>query len=302
MAIQPRKLSFIMHNGLRLSKGFPLDKFISGCEYQAQAGDIFVDTYPKCGTTWVQYILWLIQHDGEPLPLEKRLSDEIPFLEEIGKEDVSVLPAPRVIKTHLPYHMVPHHLEAKYIYVARNPFDCVVSFYHHTRGFVAYYDFAEGDFDEYFEYFINGEVDYGDYFDHLLPWYHNHDNKMMIFVLYEEMKSNIKREIIRIAQFLGGEFAAKVQNTKILHRVIDHSRFESMQQDQVRWGVSERPNDMPPFIRKGQVGDWKNHFSGAQVRRLTEKFLSRTSGTGVETLWVDGSIPIHQSPQRPGTD
>lgn len=29
----------------------------------------------------------------------------------------------------------------------------------------------DGTFDEFFELFISGNTDYGDYFDHLLGWY-----------------------------------------------------------------------------------------------------------------------------------
>ena len=145
--------------------GFPADGLESGLRYQAQAGDIFVCSYPKCGTTWVQYIIYLLMHDGTSLPTGQTLVDVFPHLEEVGCDVVGRLPKPRLIKTHLSRSMVPFNAQAKYVYVARNPFDCAVSFYHHTRGFVKHYEFREGTFDEFFECFIRGEVDFGDYFD-----------------------------------------------------------------------------------------------------------------------------------------
>lgn len=108
-----------------------------------------------------------------------------PHLEEIGKETIEKLRQPRVIKTHFPRQLTPYHPAAKYIYVARNPFDCVVSFYHHTRGFIQHYNFADGTFDDFFECFIRGEVDFGDYFDHLLPWYEYRDEENVLFLTYE---------------------------------------------------------------------------------------------------------------------
>ena len=59
-----------------------------------------------------------------------------PHLEEVGSDfvrnEATVANGYRLIKTHFPYELTPRSSKAKYIYVARNPKDCVVSFYHHT--------------------------------------------------------------------------------------------------------------------------------------------------------------------------
>ena len=62
------------------------------------------------------------------------------------------------------------------------------------------------------------------------------------------------------------------------------SDFEHMRRDQGRWS-SARPADMPAFVRKGVAGEWRDHFSAAQARRLAEKFRARTAGTRIEGLW-----------------
>ncbi len=286
MTTQQRKPSYIIHNGFRLPMGFSQFGLVSGVSYKARPGDLFIAAYPKCGTTWTQHIVWLIQHDGEPLPVGKSMTVEIPHLEEVGKEIVAEGATPRVIKTHLPYHMTPYHADAKYIYVARNPFDCAVSFYHHTRGFVKHYDFADGTFDQFFECFIKGEVDFGDYFDNLLSWSEHSDDSNVLFLTYEELKADTPKEVRKIAEFLGAESLNQVKDSQILNKLLYHSSFERMSKNQSRWS-SQRPKNMPPFIRKGQVGDWKNHFSDEQVKRLTEKFATRTKGTGAEKLWAE---------------
>ena len=286
MAIQPRKPSYISCGGFRLPMGFSPEAFASSLRYKAQPEDVFIATYPKCGTTWVQHIVWLIQHNGEPLPVEKSMTVEIPHLEEVGNEFVAALPLPRVIKTHLPYQMTPGHPDAKYIYIIRNPFDCAVSFYYHTKGFVKHYDFAAGTFDEYFEYFITGEVDFGDYFDNLLSWWKHKNDRNILFLTYENAKADTQKTVIKIAKFLGAEYLNLVRDVETLKKILYHSSFESMSENQNRWS-SKRPDSMSPFIRKGQVGDWKNHFSPEQVKRLIEKFSSRTKGTGVDQLWPD---------------
>ncbi len=73
----------------------------------------------------------------------------------------------RVLKTHLPIDMLPPNLLdlAKVVFVARNPMDCCVSFYHHER-LVPKQGFS-GTFDQYAELFRNGRNPTGDYFYHL---------------------------------------------------------------------------------------------------------------------------------------
>ena len=214
------------------------------------------------------------------------MTEVIPHLEEVGEAAVEALPAPRCIKTHLPFDMTPQHSEARYLYIARNPFDCAVSFFHHTRGFVKLYDFADGSFDEFFECFVAGEVDFGDYFDNLVPWYAHRDDDNLLFLTYEQMKADPAEAIVAIGEFLGPASAQTVRNPDTLARIVQHSSFDSMRKDPDRWS-STRPAGMPAFIRKGLVGDWVEQFSREQARRLAEKFAERAQGTDLETLWPE---------------
>ncbi len=281
-----KKPHYYLHNGFRMPMGFPPEGFKSGISYQAQTSDIFIATYPKCGTTWTQYLVWLILNNGQPLSASQTISEVSPHLEEVGKETIAKLTNPRIIKTHLPYNLTPYNPATNYIYVARNPFDCAVSFYHHTRGFIKHYDFVDGTFDDFFECFITGEVDFGDYFDNLVPWYEHKDEDNVLFLTYEEMKSNPQKAIFQIATFLGETYIKNIRNEQILNQIMTHSSFESMSKKQERWS-SKRPENMPPFIRKGEVGDWKNYFSPEQTKRLRDQFKMRTLGTELEKLWLE---------------
>jgi hypothetical protein len=266
--------------------GFPPAGFESGLRYAAQPDDIFVCTYPKCGTTWMQYIVYLLVHGGEPLARDASLGAVFPHLEEVGREVVAALPSPRLIKTHLPKTLTPFAADARYIYVARNPFDCVVSFYHHTRGFPQHYDFSNGTFADFFECFMRGEVDFGDYFEHLLSWAALAGAPNLLFVTYEEMKADVRAAVVTVAEFLGENAQSAVENESIVTGILDAVSFKSMARDQRRWS-SARPNDMPQFVRKGAVGDWQNSMTPSQARRLLAAFEERTAGTSVARLWPD---------------
>ncbi|GMT11393.1 hypothetical protein PFISCL1PPCAC_2690, partial [Pristionchus fissidentatus] len=72
-------------------------------------------------------------------------------------------------QTHFSYKNIPKGGRAKYIYAVRNPKDCLTSYFHHHRNFKIY-NFGNGEFDFFYELFMKGEVDYGDYFDHVNSW------------------------------------------------------------------------------------------------------------------------------------
>lgn len=71
--------------------------------------------------------------------------------------------------------------EAKYIFVARNPKDCLTSYYFHNRNFKIY-NWADGDFDVFFELFASGQLAFGDYYDHLLSWLPHINDPNVFFI------------------------------------------------------------------------------------------------------------------------
>jgi hypothetical protein len=292
-----RTPTYTDHDGFRMPRGFPPESFASGLAYRARPGDLFVTAYPKCGSTWTLHIVWLLLHDGAPLGADDKLSLEMPHLEEMGREFVERKSSPRIIKTHLPYHLTPRHPETKYIYITRNPFDCVVSFFHHTRGFVELYDFEHGTFDDFFECFIAGETDFGDYFDNLLSWSEHMDDANLLFLTYERLEADPRHGVVSVADFLGPGCAELVRDPSKLAEVLHHSSFASMSQEQQRWS-SRRPDHLPPFVRRGRVGEWVSALTPEQAARLAAKFRARTKDTRVAGLWPDTLRRAERGPPR----
>jgi len=183
---------------------FKQKHFDDALRYEAKPTNVFVCAYPKCGTTWMQNMVWLIIHGGESVPGYMRHS--IPMLELDGSDFVNSMDDsvhPRIIKTHLPLKFVPQHREAKYIYVARNPKDAMVSYYYHTKGFRDVYDCCDVNFDGLFDIYIQGEVEWGSYFSHMTDWYKLRDNPNVLFVLYENMKKTQKTLCCKLQDFWG---------------------------------------------------------------------------------------------------
>ena len=97
-------------------------------DFSVRDDDLFIVTYPKSGTTWTQQITLLLINNGEEE--DRILIDVMPWLEgEAWFHKAKNMDSPRYIKSHLPYALIPRvsNSRAKYIYVARNPKDCVVS-------------------------------------------------------------------------------------------------------------------------------------------------------------------------------
>jgi len=275
--VLPSYTSHPDHGSYLMPAGFPVEGFISGLSYEAQESDLFVATYPKNGTTWTQHIVYLILNDGKPISAEQRLDQEFPHLEEVGKEFVenraAVAAGFRLIKTHLPYDMTPQKSEAKYIFVIRNSKDTVVSFFHHTRGFVKHYNFADGTFDTYFRLFVEGKVDFGSYFDCIRSWLDHKDDANVLLLTYESLRSNPRAGVLKIAEFLDAQVYPErllSNNEEILNKVLEHSSLNSMQKDPRRW-CSERPKEHAPFIRKGSMGGWDEFLTAQQIELLDSK-------------------------------
>lgn len=309
--------------GLYLNTVFPAENVRSALSYEPREGNVFIVSYPKCGTTWLHHIVLNILSGGtlSPSAIERERKDA--FLEFAGAESIRHAGASTPIITHLPPHKAPYSADAKYIYVTRNPYDCCVSYYYHCKGF-PWYHFAEGTFSEFFDMFVRGKVDYGDYFDHLLPWYERRHDPNVLFIPYEEVKKDTSHWVLRTADFLGkeqyGEFfrthpdalekilnAVSIGTMKKLTFDIGYKAEEAdMVSAETTGGLSAAlPNQVEQatrqsrstgmvsgtLARKGIVGDWRNHFSPEQITKMKAWVEEKTRGSDVMGLWKNVDLP-----------
>ncbi|KAL1445288.1 hypothetical protein MTO96_045104, partial [Rhipicephalus appendiculatus] len=106
----------------------------SAIDYKPRDGDVFVVTYPKCGTNWTQFIVYHILSRGKQLSNIGEFSLVCPFIEMTGAGAAQDPSRTGPITTHLPLKVLKLVDNAKYVYVARNPYDCAVSYYHFLKG------------------------------------------------------------------------------------------------------------------------------------------------------------------------
>ncbi|XP_067126405.1 sulfotransferase ssu-1-like [Centruroides vittatus] len=306
-----------MENSFYISiKGVPMPKVLSGksvrsvLNYKTKPGQIYIAAYPKCGTSWMQTIALLILRKGQVSedPLDFFLG--CPCIELLGADYIEESKS-KIIKTHMPYYAISHSDEAKYIYVARNPKDCCVSYYYHMKLLLP--KDTDLSFDTFFDGFIEGSIGYGDYFDHLLEWYQHRNDKNVHFVTYENLKKDIRGEIMKISKFIGEEYEKSIlDDPTIIENIVYYSSFDYMKKHTnkaiealVNGHKVFKNRDLPDtlieimklssenlenkangeFVRKGIVGDWKNHFNEKQIKLLDKKIAEKTKNSDVMNLW-----------------
>ncbi|XP_075035090.1 sulfotransferase 1B1-like [Mixophyes fleayi] len=259
-------------------------------KFHARPDDLLIATYPKAGTTWTQEIIDCIMNGGD-VEKTKRAPTHVrsPFLElcspppvPSGIDILEVTPSPRLVKTHLPYELVPKSFweqKCKAIYVARNAKDNAVSYY--------YFDVMNktqpepGTWNEYVEKYLKGNVAWGSWFDNVLGWWKAKDQHEILYMFYEDLKENPKREIRKLMKFLGKELSEDV-----VERIYRHTSFQTMKENPMA-NYSSVPSNildhsLSPFMRKGEVGDWMNHFTVAQNEMFDEEYNRRMEGSDLK--------------------
>ncbi len=111
------------------------ESFARALRYEARSEDVFVVTQMKCGTTWMQHVVYEVLHRGAGDLAETgtALYALCPWLEAVKSVPVDEAPLigserpSRVIKTHLPAHACPRGDRARFVYVARHPVSCFAS-------------------------------------------------------------------------------------------------------------------------------------------------------------------------------
>ncbi|XP_036611094.1 sulfotransferase 1C1-like [Trichosurus vulpecula] len=257
--------------------------------FQAKPNDLLIASYVKAGTTWMQEIVDMIQNDGDEKKCQRASTyDKHPFIE--WKPDLPLLPgldlamkmpSPRTLKTHLPVQLLPPSFwkqNTKIIYVARNAKDSVVSYYHFSRMLRIYP--RPGTLEDFIKKFMNGRVLWGSWYDHVKGWWDKKDKHPILYLFYEDMKENPKREIQKILKFL-----EKDLSEEILNKIIYHTSFDIMKENpKVNYTTIPRAvmdHSISPFMRKGMTGDWKNHFTVAQNEKFDEDYKKKMIGTSL---------------------
>ena len=242
--------------------------FARGADYRPDSSDVIVATQMKCGTTWMQHLVYqiLMRGRGDLVETGTALYAVSPWLE--GLRSVSVEDAPligaerpsRIIKTHFPAALCPWTAQARYIYVARHPVSCFASCVDFVAGNAGVFAPPLAVLETWFR---SDLMWWGTWPDHVKGWWDlaaAHDNVLVLF--FEDMKHDLAAVTRRVAEFLG---VAPLTDAEVAE-VTRKCGFDYMQANQVSFemhppqllqvgaemfvkGTADRYQDVPDEVR-----------------------------------------------------
>nr|CAD7266696.1 unnamed protein product [Timema shepardi] len=145
------------------------------------------------------------------------------------------------------------------IYVARNPKDVAVSFYHQNRllriiGFL-------NDFHRYWDYFQRNLIPWAPFWSHVIEAWGLRQNPKLLILFYEDIVKNIPSTIRGVAQFLNKPVSEEQVARLTAHLHIDTFRENpSIGIPNLRELELLKPGEQG-FIRKGKTGGWSEEFT-----------------------------------------
>ena len=265
---------------------------------EPKSHDVFIATYPKCGTTWMQQIVMLLLRGGSaevnPMAdapwLERSVSlDAKPAMKCVSSSPphdcaaLCALSAPeddsgrRAWKTHATAEAAPWRggpaaaaaAGAKVIVVCRNPKDAAVSMLHHTKNIPGFC--FSGGWDDFVALFLQGKVESSS----IWPWHRGwweaaaaHPATVLV-VHFEDLKQDLKAEVDRVAVHLGLE-----RSDVELEAVAARSSFPVMKAEaaardaeKLKKGGSIKKD----HFREGKTGGWRELMSPELQREFDER-------------------------------
>jgi hypothetical protein len=266
----------------------PQKAFEAAVHYTPDSRDIFVVTQMKCGTTWMQQIVYetLCRGNGD-------LSDEglrhmyalSPWIEStasvplesaarVGENDN------RIIKTHFPASLCPYDESARYVYVTRHPFTCFASCVDFVRMLAG--PFAPT-YPDLLDWYCGDDMWWRSWPEHVEGWWrlaNERDN--VLFLHYEHMLDDLDAAVGEVSAFLGVDLSPHERA-----EVVRKSDYRYMKQYEEHFEMS------PPSLLQ-PVGNGSSFFQSGKKdrdRSLSDADRARIAAFCRNRL-KDGTYPL----------
>ncbi|XP_074284372.1 cytosolic sulfotransferase 15-like [Silene latifolia] len=267
--------------------------------FEALDNDVMVATVPKSGTTWLKALVFAVVNRNKfdigskthPL-LTSNPHDLVPFLEykvyaNNQFPNLLNIPSPRLFSSHVPYNSLPRSIvtsKCKVVYICRNPYDTFVSIWHFLKK-IRPTCLGPFSLEEAFDMYCKGHVGYGPYWDHMLQYWEESIRapEKVMFLKYEDLKSDVSFQLRKLADFLGYPFTAAEEENGVVDAISKLCSFDQMKDLEVnKKGKSILYFENQGLFRKGEVGDWMNLLSVEMVERLSRIMEQKLDGSELQ--------------------
>ena len=109
--------------------------------------------------------------------------------------------------------------------------------------------------------------------EHDLYFFMDADLPNVLILCYEDLVKDSKTAIEKTAKFLGCDLSSEVVN-----KIADQVEFNNMKKVStvnMSWTDQFRDDKSCGFMRKGIVGDWRNHFTKEQSAEVDAKIAEQ---------------------------
>jgi hypothetical protein len=203
--------SSFRYKGLAGPKGSCTEEsFARGHGYEPRPEDVFVVTQMKCGTTWMQHVVYqvLLRGGGDLAERGEAMYAVSPWLEGIKSvpmeqaRSIGMERPARIIKTHFPADFCPFRSDARYVYVVRHPVSCFASCVDFIRANLG--AFAPP-VEHVRDWFCSDEdMWWGSWPRHVDGWWKlSQSRENVLFVRFEDMKRDLAGVVRAVEEHLG---------------------------------------------------------------------------------------------------
>jgi aryl sulfotransferase len=255
--------------------------------FTPRAGDVFVCTPAKCGTTWMQTIVTALIHpDGAPGPVmeiapwfDARFEPLDVIVDRLDAQEHR-----RQVKSHTNADGIPWYPDTSYIAVYRDGRDAFMSFLNHMRNIrpdlfmeLAMSAVEDGidlgaaggpppveDVHEFFAYWIEQPF----FFEHFLGFWERRDDANVLLAHYDDMKADLEGQMRRVAAFLEIDVPADRWPG-----LVEQCTFAGMKAraDQIADFEAHFVGGADTFLYKGTNGRWRDVLTDDELARFEQR-------------------------------
>lgn len=266
-----------------------------------RAGDIFICTPPKCGTTWTQAICAMLvfgaaDHGKQPGVLSPWVDAVFSELDDCIAQ-VEAQTHQRYLKTHTPMDGIPYHEDCTYLVIFRDPRDTYFSSLNHRDNMndeelaTAVFPSGDREFEDWLETVRAPgvwDVVSLDSLCHFMNSYWSHRDLPNVHLFhYSDMKRDLRGAIARMAQATGNEI-----DEAALDAYTAAADFSAMKANAEQF-APEAGSGMwkaeTNFFANGTNAQWETGLSDEQKAAFHERFAAMVPDAAQARWMLNGN-------------